>query len=257
MHSCNDILPMQRGLSPSDRLTGPVRPPIRDILSNNMPCPQHELSPDSISIYWTSKKLKISVTGAGGFIAAHLAKRLKSEGHYIVASDWKRNEHFEVRDCGLPPRNGKMHAEEQFCDEFHLVDLRVFENCKKVCDGCDHVFNLAADMGGMGFIQSNHSVIMYNNTMVSFNMLEAARQTNIQRFFYASSACIYPEGLQLNTEVDGGGLKEASAWPAQVCQRSQCSTAHVFVDSPLSVRQQFFASAFLPNFKAAHSDHLA
>ena len=68
-----------------------------------------------------------------------------------------------------------------FCDEFILVDLRVFDNCKRVCDGCEHVFNLAADMGGMGFIQSNHSVIMYNNTMISFNMVEAARQTNVKR----------------------------------------------------------------------------
>ena len=68
-----------------------------------------------------------------------------------------------------------------FCDEFHLVDLRLFDNCKKVCTGVDHVFNLAADMGGMGFIQSNHSVILYNNTMVSYNMLEAARQTGVQR----------------------------------------------------------------------------
>ena len=56
--------------------------------------------------------------------------------------------------------------EEIFCDEFHLVDLRVFDNCLKVAQGCEHVFNLAADMGGMGFIQSNHSVIMYNNTMI-------------------------------------------------------------------------------------------
>jgi hypothetical protein len=56
--------------------------------------------------------------------------------------------------------------EDIFCDEFHLVDLRVFDNCKKVVTGCDHVFNLAADMGGMGFIQSNHSVIFYNNTMI-------------------------------------------------------------------------------------------
>jgi GDP-D-mannose 3', 5'-epimerase len=71
--------------------------------------------------------------------------------------------------------------EDSFCNEFHLVDLRVFENCKKVTDGCDHVFNLAADMGGMGFIQSNHSVIFYNNTMVSFNMMEAARQSAISR----------------------------------------------------------------------------
>ncbi len=68
-----------------------------------------------------------------------------------------------------------------FCDEFHLVDLRVFDNCKKVVTGCDHVFNLAADMGGMGFIQSNHSVIFYNNTMISFNMIEAARQAKIER----------------------------------------------------------------------------
>jgi len=79
----------------------------------------------------------------------------------------------------------------------------------------DHVFNLAADMGGMGFIQSNHSVILYNNTMVSYNMIEAARQTGVQRFFYASSACIYPEFKQLDVEVEGGGLKEGDAWPAQ------------------------------------------
>ncbi|KAG2486870.1 hypothetical protein HYH03_014464 [Edaphochlamys debaryana] len=150
--------------------------------------------------YWPEAKLRICITGAGGFIASHLAKRLKSEGHYIVGVDWKRNEHFK---------------EEEFCHEFHLVDLRLFDNCKKVAQGCDHIFNLAADMGGMGFIQSNHSVIMYNNTMVSFNMVEAARVCGAKRFFYASSACIYPEFKQLDTEVEGGGLKEADAWPAQ------------------------------------------
>ena len=68
-----------------------------------------------------------------------------------------------------------------FCDEFHLVDLRVYENCKNVVSSCDHVFNLAADMGGMGFIQSNHSVIMYNNTMISFNMMEVSRVMNVKR----------------------------------------------------------------------------
>ncbi|PRW18290.1 GDP-mannose 3,5-epimerase 2 [Chlorella sorokiniana] len=150
--------------------------------------------------YWPEKKLRICITGAGGFIASHLAKRLKSEGHYIVGCDWKRNEHM---------------PEEVFCDEFHLVDLRLFDNCRKVVEGCEHVFNLAADMGGMGFIQSNHSVIMYNNTMISFNMIEAARVAGIKRFFYASSACIYPEYKQLDTEVEGGGLKESDAWPAQ------------------------------------------
>ncbi|KAL3687281.1 hypothetical protein R1sor_013590 [Riccia sorocarpa] len=147
--------------------------------------------------YWSEKKLRITVTGAGGFIASHLARRLKREGHYIIAADWKKNEHM---------------TEDMFCDEFHLVDLRVMENCLKVTKGVEHVFNLAADMGGMGFIQSNHSVIMYNNTMISFNMLEAARINGITRFFYASSACIYPEYKQLDT--DCVSLKEKDAWPA-------------------------------------------
>ena len=139
--------------------------------------------------YWPHEKLKICITGTGGFIASHLAKRLKSEGHYIVAADWKRNEYYEVRpdlttrqpckfDLLFPFATTK---EDIFCHEFHLVDLRVFDNCKLVCTGCDHVFNLAADMGGMGFIQSNNSVIMYNNTLVSFNVLEAARQCKVKR----------------------------------------------------------------------------
>jgi len=116
--------------------------------------------------YWPSEKLRISITGAGGFIASHIARRLKTEGHYIIASDWKKNEHM---------------TEDMFCHEFHLVDLRVMDNCLTVTKGVDHVFNLAADMGGMGFIQSNHSVIMYNNTMISFNMIEDARINGVKR----------------------------------------------------------------------------
>eukprot|EP00899_Mesostigma_viride_P008257 jgi/Mesvir1/17432/Mv08710-RA.1 len=149
--------------------------------------------------YWPTEKLRISVTGAGGFIASHTARRLKAEGHYIIASDWKKNEHM---------------TEDMFCDEFHLVDLRVLDNCLKVTKGADHVFNFAADMGGMGFIQSNHAVIMYNNTMISFNMLEASRINKVKRFFYASSACIYPEYKQLDTDM-AAGLKESDAWPAE------------------------------------------
>ena len=68
-----------------------------------------ELSKFPFEPYWPQKKLRICVTGAGGFIASHLAKRLKSEGHYIIASDWKRNEHM---------------PEDMFCHEFHLIDLR-------------------------------------------------------------------------------------------------------------------------------------
>jgi len=67
-------------------------------------------------------------------------------------------------------------------------------------------------MGGMGFIQSNHSLILYNNIMISFNMVEAARRNNVKKFFYSSSACIYPEHKQLDPE--NPGLKESDAWPA-------------------------------------------
>lgn len=105
--------------------------------------------------------------------------------------------------------------EEMFCDEFVLVDLRVFENCLKVVRGCDQVFNFAADMGGMGFIQSNHSVIFYNNTTISFNVTEACRQAEVHRLFYASSACIYPEFKQTDTQMKEG-LRESDAWPAAV-----------------------------------------
>jgi len=141
--------------------------------------------------------MRICVGGAGGFIGSHVAKRLKEEGHFVIAADILDNPYFK---------------HEQFCNEFHQVDLRERENCLKVTKGCDWVFNFAADMGGMGFIQSNHSVILFNNTMISFNMLESSRINNVKRFFYASSACIYPEHKQL--DVDNPGLRESDAWPA-------------------------------------------
>jgi GDP-D-mannose 3',5'-epimerase len=142
---------------------------------------------------------KVCVAGAGGFIASHLAKKLKELGNYVVACDWKKNEYFH---------------DSEFCNEFHLMDLRVYENCKRAVRGCHVVYHLAAAMGGMGFIQSNHSVIMFNNTMISCNLLEAARECGVEKFFFASSACIYPEYKQTTTNLDKG-LKESDAWPAQ------------------------------------------
>mmetsp|Transcript_53985 Transcript_53985/g.148926 ORF Transcript_53985/g.148926 Transcript_53985/m.148926 type:complete len:367 (+) Transcript_53985:31-1131(+) len=143
-------------------------------------------------------KLKICVTGSGGFIASHLARRLKAEGHYVRGVDWKENEHM---------------SPDMFCDEFLTLDLRYIENCKKAVEGMDWCFNLAADMGGMGFIQSNHSRILYNSTMISFNVAEAGRTAGVKRFWYASSACIYPEYKQLTEDI--AALKEDDAWPAQ------------------------------------------
>lgn len=143
------------------------------------------------------RQIRVCVTGAGGFIASHLARRLKQEGYYVVGVDWK--EHGFWRP-------------EEFCNEFLKKDLRLFKNCLEATKGCKHVYNLAADMGGMGFIQSNESVLMFNNTMVSSKVLEAARRNGCQRYFYASSACCYNEKKQ--TDVDNPGLAESDAWPA-------------------------------------------
>jgi GDP-D-mannose 3',5'-epimerase len=142
--------------------------------------------------------MKILVAGGGGFIGSHLARRLKNEGHWVRVADWKENEYFK---------------HEEFCNEFQLLDLRDLNNCLTATKDIEWVFNLAADMGGMGFIQSNHALILYNNTMISFNVAEAARRNGVKRFFYSSSACIYPEYKQKETVIPP--LKESDAWPAQ------------------------------------------
>lgn len=181
-------------------------------------------------------KTKVCVGGGGGFIGSHLAKRLKETGYHVVCADWKQNEYFE---------------EKEFCDEFLLLDLRHLDNCLKATEGCDHVYSLAADMGGMGFIQSNHSVILYNNTLISFNMMEAARRSGAKRFFYSSSACIYPEGKQ--EDPANPGLKEGDAWPAQpqdayglekLCSEELCM--HYGKDFGIAVRIARFHNIYGP-----------
>jgi len=142
--------------------------------------------------------MRILVAGGAGFIGSHIAKRLKNEGHYVIIADVQKNIYFE---------------ESEICNEFHQVDLRSLENCLKVTKDVEWVFNLAADMGGMGFIQANHSVILYNNTLVSFNLAEAARKMKVKRFFYSSSACVYPNYKQLDPA--NPGLRESDAWPAE------------------------------------------
>jgi len=136
------------------------------------------------------------VTGAGGFIGHHLAGYLKRRGCWVRGVDVKRPE------FGASP-----------ADEFEQLDLRRWENCVAATRGVDEVYALAADMGGMGYISSHHARILYNNSIINLQTLEAARRNGVRRYLYTSSACVYPEYRQ--TETDVIPLKEGDAYPAQ------------------------------------------
>jgi len=140
-------------------------------------------------------KPRILVTGAGGFIGHHLVQRLKHEGFWVRGADIK------------PPE-----FEPSPADEFALLDLRLWENCLKVTKDVDQVFNLAADMGGIGYITANHADISRNNILINTHMLDAARLNGAQRYLFSSSACVYPQYKQKDADVTP--LKEADAIPA-------------------------------------------
>nr|CAD62190.1 Ata17 protein [Saccharothrix mutabilis subsp. capreolus] len=140
-------------------------------------------------------KKRALVTGAGGFIGHHLVSYLRRQGYWVRGADLR---HPEFRPTEA--------------DEFVLADLREPGVAEKVVEGVDEVYSLAADMGGMGFISANHATIMKNNSLIDLNTLEAARKARVNRFFYASSACVYPAYRQNITEVVG--LREEDAYPA-------------------------------------------
>jgi nucleoside-diphosphate-sugar epimerase len=138
---------------------------------------------------------KVLVTGAGGFIGHHLVTRLKAEGYWVRGVDLKYPEYNETD-----------------ADEFEILDLRRWDNCLQATRGIEEVYALAADMGGMGFISFHHAEILYNNALINFHTLEAARQNGVKKYLYTSSACIYPEHLQEKPDVTP--LKEEDAYPA-------------------------------------------
>ena len=144
------------------------------------------------------KPIKVLVTGAGGFIGSHLGKFLKAKGYWVRGVDIKKPAYV---------------TEDEISHEFLMLDLRRWENCLKAASGIDEVYALAADMGGMGFISANHAQILHNNSLINLHTLDAAREHGVKRYLYTSSACIYPEYKQLDTNVTP--LKESDAYPAQ------------------------------------------
>ena len=141
------------------------------------------------------QQTKVLVTGAGGFIGHHLTKYLVNRGYYVRGVDIKEPE-YEPTDA----------------NEFLLLDLSRADNCLAATEGMDQVYGLAANMGGIGFIETNKAVIVRDNTLINLNSIEAARINGVKRYLYTSSACIYPGYKQKETDVTP--LREEDAYPA-------------------------------------------
>ena len=144
------------------------------------------------------KNKKILIVGAGGFIGGHLVDRLLKNGNTIVATDIKPKEYwFQDFD------NAENH---------YATDMKDISNCRKVSTGVDFVFNMACNMGGMGFIENNKAECMLS-VLINTNLLIACNENKVQRYFFSSSACAYNETMQQDVFIKG--LKEEDAYPAQ------------------------------------------
>lgn len=140
-------------------------------------------------------KKRALVCGAGGFIGTHLVKRLKADGYWVRGADIK------------PPQ-----FEPTEADSFVYVDLRKYHRCIAALDvqgGFHEVYQLAADMGGMGFISAAECEIMRNNSLINSNMIDAAVRVGVPKYFFSSSVCIYPAMLPGDEQ-----LTEYDAYPA-------------------------------------------
>jgi GDP-D-mannose 3',5'-epimerase len=141
------------------------------------------------------KNKRILVTGAGGFIGHHLVSRLRTEGNWVRGADLKYPE-----------------WEDTLANEFEIVDLRKWEDCLRASRDIDYVYNLAADMGGIGYITVSHANIARNNILINAHILEASRINSVSRFLFSSSACVYAQYKQNSPDI--APLREEDAYPA-------------------------------------------
>jgi nucleoside-diphosphate-sugar epimerase len=144
-----------------------------------------------------NRSIRVLVAGAGGFIGGHLVKYLRKIGYQ------------QIRAVDIKPLQ-EWHQLDPLTENLSL-DLRDLANCQQVTKEIDEVYNLAADMGGMGFIE-NHKALCMLSVLINTHLLLAARDNKIKRFFYASSACVYNVDSQRSPDIQG--LKETDAYPA-------------------------------------------
>ena len=143
------------------------------------------------------KNKKILVVGAGGFIGGHLVNRLLKEGNFIVASDIKPKEYW--------------FQEFDNVENHYSMDMKDINNCRKVTKDIDFVFNMACNMGGMGFIENNKAECM-QSVLINTNLLISCKEAGVKKYFFSSSACAYNKTKQQEIFIEG--LKEEDAYPA-------------------------------------------
>ncbi len=143
------------------------------------------------------EKKNILVVGAGGFIGGHLVKKLLENNNYLVAADIKPKEYWFQDYDGV--------------QNHYSMDMKDIDNCRKVTKNIDYVFNMACNMGGMGFIENNKAECM-QSVLINTNLLIACREDKVKKYFFSSSACAYNKAKQQDVFING--LRENDAYPA-------------------------------------------